>query len=254
MSTEPKYSWIIGASAGIGAALATSLTERGETLCLSARSKDGLNQVKGALSNNKDHLVLPFDVSSQEELRNAFETLKDQWPRIDRIIFMAGIYTPTKIEEIDLEEMTKLMQINLFSVFYLLDTVLPYMKEQSTKGSHGQIAICGSVAGYAGLPNSQPYGASKAGLMNLVESLRSEVGDVIDIKLISAGFVKTRLTDKNDFDMPMRISAEEAGEIIVKGLNRRGFEIHFPKGFTYMMKILAMLPYELFFKLMKNRV
>jgi len=247
MSESQKYTWIIGASAGIGAALAQSLSENGEALCLSARSSEGLLKVQKTLSGD-EHMVLPFDASDRDAVFEAHQKLREQWPRIDRVIFMAGLYTPTNFGNIDLNEAEKIISVNLTSVFYLVETILPMMTEQSQQSKKGQIAICTSVAGYVGLPNSQPYGASKAGLINLVESLKAEVGQKLDIKMINPGFVETRLTEKNNFDMPARISAEEAGKIIARGLDGRGFEIHFPKRFTFVMKFISNLPYWLYFR------
>lgn len=247
MSEQKKYTWIIGASEGIGAALAHSLAEKGEVLCLSARSEVGLQEVQKTLSGD-GHIVMPFDAANRQALAKAHEDIRAAWPRIDRVIFMAGLYTPTSFGQIDLDEAEKIITVNLTSVFYLVETILSKMQAQGS----GQIAICGSVAGYVGLPNSQPYGASKAGLINLVESLRAEVGDVLDIKLINPGFVETRLTDKNDFDMPSRITATEAGEIIARELDTKKFEIHFPKRFTYLMKIISNLPYWLYFHVAKK--
>ncbi len=246
MSKTAKHTWIIGASAGIGAALAQSLAKKGEVICLSARSEEGLLKVQESLSG-QEHMVQPFDASDKDALARAHQQIRKEWPRIDRVIFMAGLYTPTSFGEIDLKDAEKIISVNLTSVFYLIETILPEMKMQDNTQEKGQIAICASVAGYVGLPNSQPYGASKAGLINLIESLKAEVGDVLDIKMISPGFVETRLTEKNDFDMPARISAKEAGDIIAKQLDSKKFEIHFPKRFTYVMKIISNLPYWLYF-------
>lgn len=248
MSDTRKYSWIIGASAGIGEALAKALAKKGEIICLSARSEEGLKRVEATLAGD-GHIIMPFDASEQAAVRQAHEKIRQEWPRIDRVIFMAGLYTPRSFGEIDLGEAEKIISVNLTSVFYLVETILPLMKAQDTKG---QIAICASVAGYIGLPNSQPYGASKAGLINLIESLKAEMGDVLDIKMINPGFVETRLTEKNDFEMPARISAEEAGDIIARELESKKFEIHFPKRFTYIMKIISNLPYWLYFHVAKK--
>ena len=122
------------------------------------------------------------------------------------------------------------------------------MKPQFESQGHGQIVICASVAGYRGLPTGQPYCAAKAALLNLSESLKVELEPKnIDVKVICPGFVKTPLTDKNDFPMPMIIEAEDSAIAIKKGLCSRAFEIHFPKRFTYIMKLLHILPHWLYF-------
>ena len=138
----------------------------------------------------------------------------------------------------------KIIETNLLSVFNILEVVVPVLRSQNQRS---QLAICASAAGYVGLPGSQPYGSSKAGLIHLVESLKAEYGKSIDIKLINPGFVESRLTDKNEFYMPFRITAEKAAKRISSGLNSRKFEIHFPKRFTYLMKLVAFLPYSIYF-------
>lgn len=239
MNFENENIWIIGASSGIGEATLKNLACKGANLLLSARSEDKLNSLKSSLTGT--HHVYPLDVSNRQDVFEVVEAIHKQHGRIDRVIFLAAIYEPTAIDEINPDFAEKTFQVNMLGALHLTHALLPILQEQKK----GQIAYCASVAAYTGLPYGQPYGASKAALTNFVESLAAEVEDYIDIKLINPGFVKTPLTDKNDFDMPMRIEPEEAAEAIVKGLTQKGFEIHFPKKFTFMMKFLAALPYSL---------
>jgi len=128
----------------------------------------------------------------------------------------------------------------------MLDVVTPFFVSQG----HGQVNLCGSVSGYFGLPNAQPYSSTKAAITNLAESLYVEYKPKnIDVKLISPGFVSTPMTSKNDFVMPMVIDAKTAAKSIIKGLTASAFEIHFPKRFTLLIKLLRLLPYWLAFKL-----
>ena len=130
-----------------------------------------------------------------------------------------------------------------------LHAVLPILQRQKS----GQIALCGSVAGYRGLPNAQPYGATKAAIINLAESLKLETaGSGIDVRVINPGFVRTPMTDKNSFDMPMIISPEQAARSLADQLAGSGFEIHFPKKFTWAMKILRLLPDALYFPIVRR--
>jgi len=239
MNFQNENIWLIGASSGIGEATAKNLASKGANLLLSARSEDKLNSLKSSLTGA--HHVYPLDVSNRQEVFEATKSIRRQHERIDRVIFLAAIYEPTAIEEIDPDFAEKTFRVNMLGALHLTQALLPILQEQKK----GQIVYCASVAAYTGLPYGQPYGASKAALTNFVESLTAEVKDYIDIKLINPGFVKTPLTDKNDFDMPMRIEPEEAADAVVKGLKQKGFEIHFPKKFTLMMKILAALPYSL---------
>ncbi len=246
--SQHKHAWVIGASSGIGAALAKSLAERGEVLALSGRNGEALNSVEEALPG-QGHVVLPLDVRDPAELSAGVDRLLQDWPRLDRIVFMAGLYEPMRLRELDVLQVEKILAVNLMGAFNLIAAALPSLLQAGTRT---QLAFCASVAGYRGLPNAQPYGASKAGLINLVESLKIEHGDRLDVRLISPGFVETRLTEKNSFDMPFRISPERAGERIAKGLTRPGFELHFPRRFTWLMKALASLPYALYWPLARR--
>lgn len=244
--SQADHIWIIGASAGIGEALAKDLADKGHSVALSARNEDALTQLHGTLPKG-DHLVVPLDIIDLNAVQQAQTDILEQWPRIDRIVFLAGIYQPMRMGELDLEETRRILEVNLLGAFYVAETALVHRSKSGLK----QIAFCASVSGYCGLPKGQPYGASKAGLINMVESLKAEHGAELDIKLINPGFVESRLTDKNDFKMPARISAEKAAQYISKGLEKRGFEIHFPKRFTYIMKALNALPYWLYYTIMR---
>ncbi|PIR33527.1 MAG: short-chain dehydrogenase [Alphaproteobacteria bacterium CG11_big_fil_rev_8_21_14_0_20_44_7] len=247
-----KNIWLIGASSGIGEALAKELAMQGANLALSARREKELDKVKKSLQGNKN-ISLPLDVSNLDELKKAASKLKNDWGQIDSVITLAAIYYPEKIQKLEAEKTAKLIEINLTSNFYLCEAVLPIL----TKQKEGQIVFCGSVAGYVGLPKGQPYCATKAGVISLAESLKIELAEdhpKIDVKVICPGFVKTPMTDKNNFKMPMVIEAEEAAKAIAKGLKSKKFEIHFPRKFTNIMKLLEIMPYRLYFWLSKKLI
>lgn len=229
--------WIIGASSGIGAELAKLLALRGHAVALSARDQEALAKALEQLHGNQ-HLLAPLDVTDRQAVAAARDSLLQSWPRIDRVIFMAGVYQPMFMGSMDLGQARKILEVNLLGAFHVAEAMLPHLLQNHGK----QLALCASVAGYRGLPGGQPYGASKAGMINMAESLRAEHGDKLDIRLINPGFVQSRLTDKNDFAMPLIISAAKAAELIAEGLDGSGFEIHFPKSFTWPMKALRLLP------------
>lgn len=241
---QGQYVWIIGASSGIGAALAVALSQQGANVILSARRKSQLEQVRAQLTG-ANHQVLAFDISDHAQTVDAFKTIK----RLDRVIFMAAVYDPSVKGRADIQFIQKSIQVNLGGVYNMLDVATPFFESQG----HGQVTLCGSVAGYFGLPNSQPYASTKAAISNLAESLYVEYqSKSIDVKLINPGFVSTPMTQKNDFKMPMIIEADEAAKQIVSGITSSQFEIHFPKRFTWLLKILRSLPYYLSFKLSKK--
>jgi NADP-dependent 3-hydroxy acid dehydrogenase YdfG len=238
--------WIIGASSGIGAALAKELASRGATLALSARRKDALEQLKSGLG--EAHKIFALDVTDAELVARTAHAIRAAFGRIDRVVFLSAAYQPMHVDALDLHITRQMVDVNLMGAFHVVHAVLPIFKEQQG----GQLALCGSVAGYTGLPHGQPYSATKAAVMNLAESLKAELPCSIDVKLISPGFVKSELTDKNDFKMPMMISAEEAASYIADGLLSRAFEIHFPKSFTRGLKFLRILPYMIAFNITKR--
>lgn len=235
-----QYIWIVGASSGIGAALAIALSRQGANVILSARRKSELQAVYSQLAGG-NHQLLPFDISNHQQTVDAIKTIK----RLDRVILMAAVYEPATNGRADIQFIQQSLQVNIGGVYNMLDVLMPFFESQG----YGQLSLCGSVAGYFGLPNSQPYASTKAAVINLAESLYSEYKPKnIDIKLINPGFVSTPLTEKNDFKMPMMITAEEAAKDIVAGLTSSQFEIHFPKRFTFILKFMRILPYWLFFK------
>lgn len=239
-SIEGQHIWILGASSGIGAALASALSEQGAQLILSARRKEQLDQLNQQLGGQ--HRVLPVDVGSPHSLISAAQTLE----KLDSLIFMAALYAPDDSRDDDIQFINQILSVNLGGAFNAVHAV----RERFRKQGHGQIVLCASVAGYRGLPYGQPYCATKAALINYAESLKIELeDDQIDVKVINPGFVRTPLTDKNEFRMPMMIEAEEAAQSITRELTSKRFEIHFPKRFTYLMKLIDVLPRWLYFPL-----
>ncbi len=229
--------WIIGASSGIGRALAETLSAQGATLTLSARRQEALEALCGALG--EAHRAVAFDAAEPGAARAALATILAQSAKIDRIVYLPALYDPMKMDELDMPKVAEIITTNLTATFAFIDAVLPYLKQRNA----GQLALCGSIAGYVGLPNGQPYSATKSAVINLVESLRAECPKSIDIKLISPGFVRTELTAKNRFPMPFILEPAKAADCIATGLHRRAFEIHFPKRFTLLLKLVQALPY-----------
>ncbi len=246
-SYKNQIVWIIGASSGIGSALARELSARGAILALSARHKDALEKLKVELGDL--HGIFVLDITDAEMTLRTARLIREHFGKIDRVVFLAAAYTPMKIDMLDIALAKSIVAVNLTGAFNLVHAVLPIFKTQKIKG---QLALCGSVAGYIGLPGGQPYSATKAAIINLAESLYVECGEAIDIKLINPGFVRTPLTDKNDFAMPMIIEPEQAAMEIAQGLLSKRFEIHFPKKFTLLLKILRLLPYALSLRLMRK--
>lgn len=247
MDYTGKNFWIIGASSGIGEALAHELSARGARLALSARREDALKALAARLGNQ--HIPLTLDVTRPADIINAAAGVKAAFGRIDGVIVLSAIYAPSSIADMTPESAAEIVNVNLTGALNCAYALLPILRAQ--KG--GLIALCGSVAGYRGLPNAQPYGATKAAIINFAETMRlEEARNGIDVRVINPGFVRTPMTDKNDFDMPMIIKPEEAARSLADQLAGKAFEIHFPKKFTLIMKVLRILPQAAYFWLLSH--
>lgn len=238
--------WIVGASSGIGEALARQLCAEGARLALSARNQAALGKLAAACDQA---LVLPLDVTGPGALAQASDELARIWGQTDLVIFNAGTYESLRAWEITPATVRKTLDVNLLSVFDGIAAVLPGM----LASGKGGIAIVASVAGYGGLPRATAYGPGKAALINLAETLYLDAAPRgVGVWVINPGFVDTPLTANNDFEMPALISAAEAAREIVAGFASGRFEIHFPKRFTLLLKLLRLLPYGIYFPLVRR--
>jgi short-subunit dehydrogenase len=240
--------WLIGASDGIGAALARHLASEGDTLALSARNGEKMQALSSELPGTR-HLVLPLDVCDPPSIAAAWKSIDESWAQfggIDLFIYNAGAYEPMSAKDFNLAKVEAILEVNITGAFRALAIILPSFVERN----RGHIVLVGSIAGYHGLPNAIGYGASKAAINHLAENLKLDLADTaIKVQLVSPGFVRTRLTDKNEFPMPFLISADQAADCIAKGLRKNRFEIVFPWQMAFIFKFLGLLPQRLYFYL-----
>ncbi|MEL7486344.1 MAG: SDR family NAD(P)-dependent oxidoreductase [Pseudomonadota bacterium] len=246
MTASWKSAWIVGASTGIGRDLVLHLARGGvERVYASARSADKLAALAGELPAIRS---VPLDVTDLESLRSAHDQIAADGA-LDLAVFNAGAYSPMGLKEWDLSIIRQNLAVNYEGVVNGLDVVLPAMRARRA----GHIAVTASVAGYRGLPNALSYGPTKAALISLCETLHNELRDEgVRLQLINPGFVRTPLTDKNDFEMPQMIEPAEAADEIFKGLQSNKFEIAFPRPFAWQLMALRMLPYPMFFAAMRK--
>ena len=239
-----KVIWITGASTGIGKALAIKFSKNGWNVAISARRLELLEEIS---KQNENIFSFPLDVTNKDECNKVFSEIKNKFGQIDLCIFSTGTWDPKKEKEIDVEQIENVMKVNFFGTVNSIKSVEKYFKELGK----GHISIVSSIAGYRGLPNSTGYGPSKSALNNLTESLYFDFKKYgVRVSLISPGFIKTPMTDKNDFKMPFLKTTEYAADKIYNGLvNTNAFEIHFPKQLTIVLKILKILPNWLYLKL-----
>ena len=248
MSEKQKKIWITGASSGIGKALAVKFAKEGWKVAASARRKEILDE----MANNDNIFSYPLDVTNQDQVNEVFFKIINNFGNINLCVFSSGTYDPKLEQEINIKQNKHVMETNFFGVLHCIKSVEKYFKEKKD----GHISVVSSIAAYRGLPNSSGYGPSKAALTNLTESLYFDFKKYnVRISLISPGFIKTPLTDKNEFPMPFIKPPEFAAEKIFNGLTKdKSFEIHFPKALTILLKFLRILPYRIYLFLIDKGV
>ena len=240
MSENQKKIWITGASSGIGKAVAEKFAAEGWKVAVSARRKELLQD----MAKDQNISSFPLDVTDRSQINNVFQNILKEFGNIDVCLFSSGTYEPKDEQNIDPDKIKNVINVNFLGVIDCVKTVEEYFKNKKT----GHISIVSSIAGYRGLPNSSGYGPSKAALTNFCESIYFDFKKFgVRISVISPGFIKTPLTDKNEFPMPFLKTPEYAAEKIFDGLIKSSsFEIHFPKGLTLTLKFLRILPYRLY--------
>ena len=239
-----RRAWLIGASSGIGRATAAALHARGAQVIVSARSRDALDAFVAA---HPGSVAIAMDTAVPEQVVAAAAQVLDGGTP-DLVCYCAGTYRDMRATDFDLAEMLRHEQVNYSGVLKVLAAVLPALLVAAKAGHPGHLSFISSVAGFRGLPKSLAYGPTKAALINLAETLYLDLHDLgMGVSVINPGFVATPLTAGNDFIMPALITPETAATAIVRGWERGQFDIHFPKRFTRMMKLLRVLPYQWYF-------
>ena len=242
-----KNIWITGASSGIGKATAIKFANEGWQVAASARREKLLNDLSG---QNSNIFSFPLDVKDEIAAKNVFENIVKKLGSIDICLFCTGMHDPDSEIKLSSEKIREIMETNFFGTLNCIMAVNTYFREKK----NGHISIVSSVAGYRGLPAASGYCASKSALTSLAESLYFDFKrHNVRVSLVSPGFIKTPMTDKNKFPMPMIKSAEFAAEKMFSGLTKKNvFEIHFPIFFTMIMKLLKIMPNKLYFLLVKK--
>ena len=242
-----KTIWITGGSTGIGKALAIKFASNGWNVAISARREKLLQEIS---DNNENIFSYPLDVTNKSQCKEVFNKIKSKFQNVDICFFSTGTWNPKKEKDIDVEQIEDVFKVNFFGTLNSIKAVEEYFKNKQD----GIITIVSSIAGYRGLPNSTGYGPSKSALNNLAESLYFDFKrSNVRVCLVSPGFIKTPMTDKNDFKMPFLKTTEYAADKIYDGLvNSNVFEIHFPKQLTLVLKFLKILPNWLYLKLLSK--
>ena len=242
-----KVIWITGASSGIGKSLAIKFANEDWQVAVSARRESLLKELSDTNSNIHS---FPLDVTDSEKCKDVSTEIINKLENIEICIFCTGIHDPKSEKSLDLEKVRKIMEVNFFGTVNSINSVYDYFKKKRSV----HISMVSSVAGYRGLPAGGAYCASKSALTTFAESLYFDLKRFnVRVSVVHPGFIKTPMTDQNDFPMPMIKSPEFAADEMFKGLTQsNAFEIHFPKQFTFIMKILKIMPNWLYLKLIKK--
>jgi len=239
-----KTYWLVGASEGLGRALAHKMSLAGVHLILSARNADALEALAADLPGRTR--VLPMDVTDPGSVAQAAEAAG----RVDGMVFLAGVYWPMKATEWDSDRAAEMIEVNAIGAVRAVGAVLPQMLARDG----GHIVLTGSLSAFRGLPGAIGYASSKAAVMSLAESMHCDLhASGIEVQLVNPGFIRTRLTEKNDFTMPFLMDAEPAAEKMFKHLSGRGFAVNFPWVFSLVFRIGRLLPDGLYARLFGTR-
>ena len=240
--------WVVGGSTGLGRCLSEQLAKIGVRCTVSARSEQALKE----LAESSENLIaLPLDICDPDEVARSVERIATDHDGLpDLIILNAAVYTPMGADTFSAQAIRDMIDVNYLGLVNLVEALLPFKDD----GKRSTIAFVASPSGWRGLPGGVGYGPTKAAVINLVEGLRCELSDSdLDLRLVNPGFIKTRLTDKNDFDMPQLMEPEDAARRTLNGLKGKRFDIRFPHPFVSVLRLLRLLPYWLYFKLMRSK-
>lgn len=240
MNFEGKKYWLVGASEGLGRALALRMSQAGAELILSARNSQRLVELSADLPGPSQ--VLAMDIADTDSVARAGGELRD----IDGVVFLAGVYWPMPAKDWNGADALAMANINFTGAFRVLDQVM----EQFLSVDKGHIVITGSLSGFRGLPRSIGYSASKAGVMALAESLYADLRTTgIRVQIANPGFIKTRLTEKNSFNMPFIMSADEAADHMMRHMRSTRFKYSFPTLFSWLFRSSQFLPDWLYYRI-----
>ena len=237
---QGKRYWLVGASEGLGLSLARKMSAAGVEVVLSARSADRLTEAVAQMPGRASAVVC--DVASRESVRAAAE----QVGQVDGVVFLAGIYWPMRAQDWDAERVEAMCDINLTGCARVMGAVVPPMVARNS----GHIVITGSLSGFRGLPGAVGYGAGKAGVMSLAESMHMDLQKTgVEVQLVNPGFIRTRLTDMNDFTMPQIMEPDAAAQVMFEHMTAGGFSRSFPTPFQWVFRLSQFLPDWAYFRL-----
>ena len=249
ISVADRHVWVTGASTGIGRAVTIELARRGARVVASARNESALDTLARECGDRVQ--ALPLDVTDRQANRWAAEEISRRMGGLDIAFLNAGTCEYVDVASFDSALFERTIRSNFLSMIYGIEAALPLLRQSPAP----QLVGMSSTVAYRGLPRSEAYGASKAAIKNLFESLQIDLArEAFRVSVVCPGFVRTPLTDRNDFPMPFRIEADEAARRIVDGIEAGKPEIHFPRRFSLLFKLMTLLPDRLYIRLCARMV
>ncbi len=237
---QGKRYWLVGASEGLGREVAFRLSRAGAEVIVSARSEDRLKELVAELPGKASYIAV--DVAD----RTAVESAAKKAGELDGVVYLAGVYWPMKAQEWDNEKADMMGEVNFLGASRVVGSVIKDMVARNA----GHIVLVGSLSGFRGLPGAIGYCSSKAGMMSLAESMQADLRtSPIEVQLVNPGFIKTRLTDKNDFNMPFIMSPEDAAKEVFDHMNTNTFKKSFPMVFSWVFRLSQFMPDWMYYRL-----
>ncbi len=237
---QGKRYWLVGASEGLGRAVAHRVSRAGAEVILSARNVDRLNELAAELPGKS--MVLPLDVGD----RAAVDAAAREAGHVDGMVYLAGVYWPQAAQDWNPDEVEAMADINFMGAVRVTGAVIGPMVDRDA----GHVVLIGSLSGFRGLPGAIGYCASKAGMMSLAESMQADLRNTgVDVQLINPGFIRTRLTDKNDFQMPFIMEADDAAKEAFDHMNTRDFKKSYPMVFSWVFRLSQFMPDWMYYRL-----
>lgn len=237
---QGKRYWLVGASEGLGREVAFCLSRAGAEVIVSARSEDRLKELVADLPGKASYVTV--DVADRAAVEDAAKQIGD----IDGVVYLAGVYWPMKAQEWNNEKADMMGEVNFLGASRVVGSVIKNMVAKNA----GHIVLVGSLSGFRGLPGAIGYCSSKAGMMSLAESMQADLRtSPINVQLVNPGFIKTRLTEKNDFNMPFIMSPEDAAKEVFEHMNTEHFKKSFPMVFSWVFRLSQFMPDWMYYRL-----
>ncbi len=235
-----KRYWLIGAGDGLGKALAHQMSRAGVEVVVSSRSEDKLAALVEELPGKASYQTV--DIADDASVKAAAEAVGE----VDGVVLLAGVYWPFSAREWDADKAVAMADVNFTGFVRVLGQVVPQMVARDA----GHIVITSSLTGFRGLPGSIGYTASKAATMSLAECMHADLrGTGVRVQVANPGFIKTQLTDKNDFKMPFIMEPEDAAREMFELMMTDSFKKSFPTAFSLLFRGSQFLPDWLYFRI-----